>query len=200
MKPLPLHLLLISLALFLVACGSPADFSAIQATTEAETALTGRYGAEVGSAIENFESKWYSREDHLGPKVQREIATDKFLHWFGHTFNSTAPFGEPDGSVTKSAVVACIRVLEYSPERFKAIAGVIEQVDKVTSEGEFKESLPYHKFCKVYVFLREDDAWKIAALFDITNQDFVPREWEHASPDLKSIIGDLPNHDCDFMP
>jgi hypothetical protein len=198
MKSLRLQLSLIVWAFSCVACGPSVDISAARATTEAETTLTGMYGAEVRTAIENFETKWFSREDHLDPKVQREIATDEFLRSLEHTYDNTKPFGEPYGLVTKSAVVVSVRVLEYSPDRFKAVAGVIEQVDEVTPEGELKQSLPYHKFCGVYVFLQEENVWKLAAFFDITNSDIVAREWDYAPGTLKLILGDLPSSDCNF--
>jgi hypothetical protein len=36
----------------------------LQATAEAETALTNTYGREVSDAIENFESQWHSVTHH----------------------------------------------------------------------------------------------------------------------------------------
>ncbi len=197
-KPL-FYLLLVICASICVACGPAPNLDAIQATYEAETTLTGKYGAEVRGAIENFEKKWFSREEQLDPGIQSEIATGNFLRTFGHTEDKAKPFGEPFGLVTQSAVVVGVRVLDYSLERFKAIASVIKQTDEVTPEGEFKKARPYRKFCGVYVFLREDNLWKLAAFFDITDLDHLDRDWSLAPPDLKETIGDLPSSDCNYI-
>jgi hypothetical protein len=193
-----LYVLLMVFALLCTACGPQPDISSIQATAAAETSLTGMYGTEVRAAIENFETKWYSLEEHLDPEIQSQIATGEFLRQFGHTYNSSKPFGEPYGLLTKSAVVVSVRVLEYGPQRFKAVAGVVEQTDQVTPQGEFTKSLPFRKFCGVYVFLKEENIWKLAAFFDITDSNTVARDWENASVTLKPIVGDLPESDCNF--
>lgn len=167
---------------------TPSDF---QATAEAERVLIVEHGSEVRSQIENFESRWFSLEAHLDPGIQSELATGPYLEYFGNARQGASLYDEPFWLVTTAAVVGNLRVLEYSPERFKAVACSVETTDKMTTDGVFIESLPPLDICGVYVFVREDDKWKLAGFFNTAD----PRDWNYAPNWLKEIIGDLPNED-----
>lgn len=164
------------------------------ATVTAEAFLTQTYGAEVSSAIEDFESGWFSIEAHINPAVQSDIATGPYLEHFGYAHVGAALYDEPFWLVTTSAKVRKVRVVEYSPERFKAVASVARTYNKTTTEGEIIEFAKSDAVCAVYVFVREDQAWKLAGLF-LTGgtSEEVAREWDLAPGWLKEIIGDLPD-------
>jgi len=163
------------------------------ATAAAEAFLTQTYGAEVTSAIEGFESRWFSLDAHVDPAVQSKIATGLYLEYFGYARAGAALYDEPFWLVTTSAEVKKVRVVEYSPERFKAVASVVRMYNKTTTEGEIIELARSDTVCAVYVFVREDQTWKLAGLF-LTGgtSEEVAREWSRAPGWLKEIIGDLP--------
>jgi hypothetical protein len=69
--------------------------------------------------------------------------------------------------------------------------------DEVTPQGEFKRSLPPAKSCGVYVFVREDDVWKLATYFDMSVPQDIDRDWRDAPAWSKQLIGDLPRDMCD---
>ncbi len=64
------------------------------------------------------------------------MATGPYLDGFGYARRAEALYDEPFWWVTTSAAVQSVRVLEYSLERFKAVADVIEQVDETAPGGE----------------------------------------------------------------
>lgn len=163
------------------------------ATSEAERFLTETYGREVQATIENFESGWLSLETHKNPGIESELATGPYLDYFGLARKGQAIYDEPSWLITKSATVTRVRVLEYSPERFKAVAHVIAMIDEITPKGEFKQSLPPNRSCGLYVFAREDGKWKLAAYFNATDLRYVDRDWREAPDWLRQIIGDLPS-------
>lgn len=175
-----------------------------QATAEAEELLTAIYGAEVRTAIENFESRWLTLASLKDPSRQSDVATGLYLDYFGHARAGDAIYNDPFWLTTKSVVVGKVDVLEYSPQRFKAVACVVKMVDKTTTSGVFIESLPSREFQGVYVFVREENAWKLVGFFEITDPRSALRDWDHAPDWLRQVIGDLPIdavRDCeDYTP
>ena len=141
-----------------------------------ERFLTATYGTEVQATIENFKLRWLSLDSRKDPSVQAELATGPFLDYWGNARTGKAIYDEPFWLITTSAVVKYLRVLEYSPERFKAIARVSTLYDSITPEGKLIESkLPY-EVCSVYVFIREGNAWKMATAFGMTVPQHVERD------------------------
>ena len=62
-------------------------------------------------------------------------------------------------------------------------------------DGVYMESLPPIKICGIYVFVRDDDIWKLAGFFNTAD----PRDWDYAPDWLKDIIGELPDQDlCEW--
>jgi hypothetical protein len=163
-----------------------------QATREAEIFLTEAYGAEVRDAIENVKAKWSSLEAYNNPSIQSELATEQYVSHNGYASLGEAIYNWTSWYVVKSVTVTRVRVLEYSPERFKAVACITELVDKTTTEGVFIESLLPQEYQSVYVFVHEDDTWKLAGGFNISLPN-VWRDWEYASDWLKETIGELPD-------
>ena len=182
-----------------VSCGGLSLPSPIDATAQAETALTEAHGVEVSRVIENFESKWLSLTAYKDPSVQGTLAVNPFLDYFGIARHGAAIYNWPSWSATKSASIKSLRVLEYSVRRFEAIAKVVKVEDEVTPQGTFISSSSTLPQCTVYVFVRDgdNDLWKLASAFSMTDMDHIERDWNSAAEWQKQIIGDLPNEGCD---
>ena len=161
-------------------------------TAEAVKSLNETYGSETQVAIENFESQWLTLKTYKEPSFESELATGPYLDYFGFARQGQSIYDEPFWLITKSAFVRNMRVLEFSPDRFKALAYVVKAVDKISPQGKFLESLPLQYACSVYVFAWEDEKWKMAAYFNATQTQYVERDWRDAPDWLKQIIGDLP--------
>jgi hypothetical protein len=177
-----------------------ATSESLQVTVTAETSLTETHGVEVCDVIENFELQWGSLEAHRNPSVQSELAIGPFLHYWGYARMGEAIYDEPFWLVTTSATVKNVRVIEYSSERFRAVASVARRVDKTTTEGVIIESSLPRGHCEIYVFVRANNTWKLAGSFltDGPPQD-VERDWRDAPDWLKDIIGELPEGDlCEW--
>lgn len=171
-----------------------------QATATTEAILTEEHGTEIRRVIENFEMRWQSLEAHINPGIQAEVATGPFLKCFGYGGHGEAVYDEPFWLVITSAKVKNVRVLEYSPERFKAVASVARTFDKITPEERIIESSSPGGICGIYVFVREDGVWKLAGFF-LTDPppDDVVRDWNDSPDWLKEIIGELPEGElCDW--
>lgn len=169
-----------------------------RATAQAETDLTKAYGTEVSRIIENFESKWLSLDAHKNSSIQSDLAVDPWLDYFGNAREGAAIYDEPFWLITETASVNNVRVLEYDPKRFKAIARVVMLVDKMTPQGKVMDSGPTLPQCNVYVFVRghDNDPWKLASAFNMTDMDHVERDWNSAAEWQKQLIGTLPEGGC----
>ncbi len=167
-------------------------------TATAEAILTDKHGTEVRRVIEDFEMRWHSLEAHIDPAIQAEVATEPFLTWFGNAKYGRAIYNEPFWLVIKSAEVKNLRVLEYNPERFKALASVARTVDKIRPDGMVLESSLPAGHCGIYVFVHEDGVWKLSAYFGTDPpMDDVIRDWRYFP--WKEIIGELPEGElCDW--
>lgn len=164
--------------------------------SEAERLLTVAHGPEVQATIENFELRWFSLDAHEDPSIQAKLATGPYLDYWRYARHGKAIYDEP-WWITKQAMVTSFRTFEYTPEHFKTIARVTRLFDEVTPQGEFKRSLPPNESCGVYVFVREDDVWKLATYFDMSVPQDIDRDWRDAPAWSKQLIGDLPRDMCD---
>jgi hypothetical protein len=91
-----------------------------------------------------------------------------------------------------------MRLLEYSAIRFKALAYVIEAVDRILPQGNLVDTLPLHRVCGVYAFSKDGGKWKLAAFFDATETQYIDRDWRNMPNWQKQIIGDLPDQTTYF--
>jgi len=123
-----------------------------------------------------------------------EVATGPYLE---HSLNKElggANYDEPFWLVITLAEVRKLRVVEYSPERFKAVAAVERRFDRTTTKGEIIESAVPGAICAVYVFVREDQSWKLVGFFVTSGTSReIARDWDLSSQWLKDIIGGLPD-------
>jgi hypothetical protein len=167
------------------------------ATAIAEHNLTERYGAEVSAAITHFELGWHSQETITDTKAMAEFATYPFLDMFGEQRRRVViAYPTISWPVVKTAEVQWLRVLEYTPQRFKAVAAVSRVVDKVTLDNTVTETdVADPLSCGIYVFVREDDVWKLSDSFATSNAtpDDLERDWYFADSVTKDIIGELPD-------
>lgn len=201
------HLILLVPLLAALTCisyftlGILAGLMETKATEDVAATLTATHGAEIREVVEQYATDWLSLAAPKNPTTQSRLATGEYLWSWGYARMGAKVYDEPFWLITKSATVTNLRVLEYSPERFKAIASVEELTDKITPQEEFIESLPKHEYCRLYLFVREDDAWKVADLFDMTRQSDIDRDWENNVAWEKEVLGqpimgDLPQTDC----
>lgn len=187
-------LVFVGAIVMVASCTSPAarrqEAQLTQVARDQEAQLTELHGVEVEDVMVNYQSQWLSLEAHLDPSLQSELATGPYLDAYGYAREGQALYDEPYWLVTTSVSVQSVRVLEYDSERFKAVACVTRHVDKLTTGGEelIEHLLPYESCC-VYVFVREDDLWKLAGLFNMGDK----RDWDYYAPSwLKEIIGEWP--------
>jgi len=168
----------------------------VEATRATELLLTDLYGEEIRNVIEDFEIQWYGVSSLDETTDLSKIATGPYLDVYGITDQLIMQM-DPNSvwPIVTSARVRWIQVAEYSPERFKAIATVDWVYDRMTPQKEIVHSDMETQHCRVYVFVREHDRWKLAGLFNTTRltRDSLMYQWNHAPEWLKAIIGDLPN-------
>lgn len=177
--------------------------TSLKMTAEAERSLTTKYGGEVGSAVENFEVKWSALESIRNPSIQAEVTTGPHLDYFGNARLGDAVYKEPFWLITRSVTVTSVRVLEYTTERFRAIACITKSLDETNTEGVVQKSLSPYKFRGIYVFVKENNRWKLAAFFDTTDPKKTLRDWDFAPDWLKQVVGNLPDmveKDCQVRP
>ena len=165
----------------------------------AESTLTAQYGHEIQLIIENFELNWTSLEAHTNPDIQRGLATEPYLDDFAFERAGLSIYDDPFWSITKSAAVTHLLVLEYNPDRFKVVAHVTSGIDRITPNGDFIETYLPYKSCGIYVFVWEDRTWKLETYFDMTIPADVYRDWDNEPEWSRNSIGDLPYeaiHEC----
>jgi hypothetical protein len=195
------HLLALNVTLFLVAlllaACSGASSEQMKATVEAQEALTTTYGIEVQSIIENFQAKWQSIDAHKNSSIQANLATGPYLDYWGYARMGKGIYDEPFWLTTRSVEIKNLQVIEHGPERIKAVARVVTLSDKITPAGKFIQSNLSSESCGLYVFVRKDNLWKLAAGFDMTRPQDVERDWAREPDWSKQLIGDLPPDACD---
>ncbi len=175
------------------------------ATADAEAQLAERYGAEISNLIETFEVQWHSLETLKDCDAASRLATGWFLDmWVGKCFGLGLVEPAADSTITKSAAVRQMRVLEYAPDRFKALVTldrVMQEVNVVTGAAVEPATSDVH--CGIYVFVREDDVWKLEVFFltdyPRASWDSILRDWRLAPEEVREAIGELPDGDlCEW--
>ena len=165
----------------------------LRATAEAEAILTDAHGKEVRDVIENFELQWHSLEAYTDPNIQSGVATGQYLECYS---NARGGISERPVLYTVSASVENVRVIEYSPQRFKAVADVIREMARAVPGGEILGVESSIQTCGVYVFVREDNIWKLLGFFNVgLPYNDVAYAWDYAPAWEKEIIGELPGFD-----
>lgn len=196
----------------IVVCGLPCGVlrnyivtsqRAAQRAAAEEQALTEAHSEEVIRVIENFDMQWNRLAAFQNPEFQQELATAPFYRGEDPTWQERLP---PNGigiDIRKSTNVRQVRVLEYTPERFKALVTVDTVSDIISMPGETVISRDYALVeCGLYVFVREDGKWKLAAYFytDAPSDESIRNTWDNYPLDeTKQMIGELPSGDlCEW--
>ncbi len=168
----------------------------IEATRTVGATLTELYGEEVKDAIENFEIRWYGVASLDATEDLSDVATGLYLEEYGRP-DQLIRQQDPTSvwQVVTSAQVKWVRVVEYTSERFKAVAATDWVYDRMTPQKEVIHSDMETQHCGVYVFVRKDGMWKLEGLFNTTRltQESLMYQWENVPAWLKEIIGELPS-------
>lgn len=168
-----------------------AHVEAYEATVEAERALTQAHGDEVREVIEQYNARVGGFDTAKDPSLLSELATGPYLEYLRDAGESLSD--APSWYVTSSVHVEGVRVLEYTPDRFRAIGCGVLQIDRVTSTGQVMKTLPPSEFWAIFVFVREDGAWKAVAALDTIIRDTFARDWEYVPDWMKDELGDVPS-------
>ncbi len=158
--------------------------------------LTVTHRAEVSQAIERFERIWGSFEVRNNPALQEEVATAQAINDFGVKRRGLDKSKTDSWFVTRSAVVESVQVFEYDTRHFKAIACVSEGIDDVNADGTLRQSFDPQMTKKLYVFVREDNKWKLATLLNVIDPKDISRELEARAEWDRQLIGTVPDWHC----
>lgn len=169
-------------------------WSSVKSTRTAEEALTEVYKDTASSAIYRFEMTWSSLEAYRDPQMQAQVATDPFLERVRFKHETDAFNTQDYWQVTKAVTVTSVIVYEYAPTRFKAGACTDKDMERVTPQGVFHESVSFKGICGIYVFIWEQNNWILAGAFNTTMHDTALRDWHQLPDEFKEVIGELPDH------
>ncbi len=162
----------------------------MESTIEAERQLTAQHGQEVSRLIIDFERKAGSLDRHYNNDMLTEITTGPFLEYLARF----EPEKESYWLITTNVQIEHIRVLEYSPNRIKAVACMMREIEERTAiTGEWIKSYSPNEICVLYVFSLENKVWKVAAVFNTTDPTKIDRDWTYAPDWLREVIGELPD-------
>ncbi|MEP7292900.1 MAG: hypothetical protein ABI835_14045 [Chloroflexota bacterium] len=95
--------------------------------------------------------------------------------------------------VTRSISLDKVQVLEYTPTRVKAVGCGEFIQDEVTYEGEYVESSNPITLMNIFVFVHEDEVWKLFTMINFADTKGAIRDWAYVSEEEKEAIGDLQN-------
>lgn len=177
------------------------------ATATMEAALTEMHYAEVSQVIKNYRLRWQSLEVHKEPELLREFMTAPFLtnSYLEQMLYIREQLKNDTITTVTAITITHLRILEYTPQRFKAVATVektmelIAMPEEVVVESNIQRPYPD---CGIYVFVRESaDVWKLSGYLylESTLPGYILREdYEQVADELKQVIGELPTGElCD---
>lgn len=168
---------------------NPTQDEAVKATRQTEQRLTQVHSEEVKRIIENYYAQVYSPEVLRNPSLRSELVVTPYLD----SFRQSGPVcNTPPCFIIGSAHVKSVRVLDYSPQRFKADVYITLNWDRVTAQGEYIGTATPDDRHAVYVYVYAENKWKLAGMFDITIPNDAYRDWWYAPDWLKEAIGSLP--------
>lgn len=181
------------LVILSVAACSARDSQAV-ATADAARAIAQTHAPEVRSVIQEFETRWLSLEAIQDPRLQSDLATEPYVAESGLARMGERLYDEPFWLVTRSATVREVDVLDYAADRFKAVACVASVIEETSTHGIPRSSPWVYRSRRVYVFVRESDKWKLAALFDISIPRDAARDWDALPAWMRQIIRGVPEY------
>ena len=162
------------------------------ATREAVDHITSIYGAEVSQIIENLELKWHSVDSHQNLEQLSDIATGRYLDLMTNQIDSDLK--DHEWLIKESVIIKRLVIHEYTLERFKASACPEEEWSDMASDGTIISSRQIIGSCFVYVFIWEDEAWKLAGAFGYNlSYSASYRDWQYLPLWLGEIMGEFPD-------
>jgi starvation-inducible outer membrane lipoprotein len=173
--------ILILLAILFTGCRQPE-----KEIPDSQLVLTEQHGAEIAQTIEIAHSRLGSMEVHNNPSALSDILTGPYLNVYAPLIADNSQTENP--ILISSVNVYGIRVFEYSSENFTAVGCGTYYADQVTSTGEFIKSMPTYDFRTLYMFVKEEDVWKIALEVGLNS---AYDDWVYAADWERELVGDI---------
>jgi hypothetical protein len=175
---------------FIAGCSSkpPAYLQAIESTRTAEQILTLGYGDEIRSLIEAYFMKSLSLAVQKEPDTRSEFETGPHLKAM---FPFTTPEPVTRFHIATSVALDEIHVLEHTPSKIRAIGCGKVFTDEVSFDGDYIKTNTPFSIMQIFVFVREDNAWKVFTRYDFGDTKGAIRDWAYVSDEEKQAIGDL---------
>ena len=154
-----------------------------------EEVLTNTHGDEVRALITSYYIESGTLDAQKNPDSFSQIATGPLLR----KITALMPTQEVASTyyVTRSAAIREVHVLEYTSTRIKAVGcGQIEQ-ELVNFDGTNASFLPLLTIMNIFVFIREDETWKLFTMYSFADSKSALRDWEYVSSEEKEAIGDI---------
>lgn len=170
-----------------------------QATRQVEDVLTSQHSPEAEAAIEKFQRVIFSLESYQRPEIRSEVATTKFLQKTIDMLPTSSKDPKTSWFVISAIQVKHIRVAEYTSLRMRVVARVYMESADTSPDGKIVENPMAQDHCRLYVFERGGNEWKVSDFFDVTRLDDAEREWAQRYPELKETFGKSPDeidNDC----
>ncbi len=149
------------------------------------------YGEEVSAIIEHYQLTLYSFEAQSQVEVLAEVASGPHLEEWQRIRGS---LNNQDGiEAVVTAEVTSLVILDYTPDRFKAIANLEREFDEFSVQGLSLGHVKHRPSCDEYVFEREEGIWKATAVFSLWYYEAVLRDWDFLPEWTQEKIGEVPS-------
>jgi hypothetical protein len=158
-----------------------------QATATAVSILTTAHEDEARAAIESEFLVSGSLDARLHPEIFAQVATGPrldVLHSFG------IPESDDTVYVGTAIELSEVHVLEYDESGMKVVGCGTTYHDEVTAQGDFVQSNRPVQGTAIYVFLWEDETWKLATLFGL-DEDNLNYMLPYMSQWEREALGDV---------
>lgn len=179
-------LVVLNTLLDIIANESPSE----QATSVAVNTLTAVHEGEARAAIERYYEVVGSLEADLDRGLRAQVETGPSLETA-----LTFEYDEDDDTiyVNSDFTLDEVYVLSYTTSQMKVIGCGSIGTNVVNRNGELIESLDNFYFSTIFVFLQEDDTWKVATAFGLDRDNLIHMfpymsEWE------REAIGDAESY------
>ncbi|UYN89653.1 MAG: hypothetical protein KIT08_00060 [Anaerolineales bacterium] len=100
-------------------------------------------------------------------------------------------FAGPDRLVILKAQVEDLIVIEATAEKLRVIACVKSTLVQLDSANEPITDPWTREFRGVYIFVPENDRWRLANFLDTTDPEQTYQDWDSLPEDLKSLSGPI---------
>lgn len=179
-------------------CTSQTPRSTSLAATQTTIAtLTAAHEAEARSLIENYHLSIASNTNVRDSEALSEVMTGPLL---GTLTASGTPVHESSFYRTRSIVLSEVYVVEYTPSQVKVVGCGELHDEHVYPQEERVELLPPYPLENIYVFVWEDEKWKLFTLYPLSDRDSALQSWTYVSEEERSAIGNLEDYFDLYLP